>query len=195
VSARIGLDLDGVVYDWQRTYKYLLSEHRGVDFPDGLEWWDEWNAPDRYTTAEDRKWLWSEGVRLGLFRYGNLYRGAIDGIAALASFGDVEVVTHRPKQAVRDTCHFLAGLPDVFAGIHVLTNQEPKSSVGCDVYVDDGPHVAQDIIAAGKRVVLVDRPWNRDAFPFNEPHPSRLVRAYDWPGIVATVRDLVAVAA
>lgn len=186
----IGLDLDGVVYDFQGTYKYLLTQHRNVEFPEGLEWWDSWSSPDQYTTQEDRDWVWSKGVKdFGLFRYGHIVKGAIDGVRELAKLGDVHVVTHRPQRAVRDTLAFLAYVDLPITGVTVT--QGPKSAVGCDVYIDDGPHVIEELMAAGKRAVVFDRPYNR--YPaVKDPQAPRL-RAKTWADVPYCVKELLAV--
>lgn len=176
--SRIGLDLDGVCYDFTGSYRYLLKKHRGVDFPAGDDWITDWYAMDRYMTAEDKKWLWSIGVReKGLFRYGKLKKGTIEGVQELSKLGRIEVITHRPEGAIRDTLAFLEYVDFPLAGVHILTNEEPKSSVGCDIYVDDGPHVIEEIQDAGKQIVIVDAPYNREIHRRKDT-----VRAYGWVG-------------
>lgn len=179
MTARIGLDLDGVVYNFTSSYIYLLSEYRDVKFPIGVEWIDNWNAMDRYTTEEDRAWLWTTGIELGLFRHGHLIKGAIDGVRKLDQLGDIEAVSHRPKAAVSDTLAFLSYCQLPLSGVHLLTSEEPKSLVGCDVYVDDGPHVIEELQAAGMPIVIFDAPYNRGL---------KGPRAYCWQDVPALVR-------
>jgi 5'(3')-deoxyribonucleotidase len=162
---------------------YLLTKHRGVKFPEGRAWWDTWNAPDQFTTQEDRNWAWSEGLKLGLFRYGHIVKGAVDGVRELAKLGDIQVVTHRPKQAARDTFAFLAYVDFPIAGVTVT--QGPKSEVGCDVYIDDGPHVIEELESAGKEVVVFDRPYNRG------PWLSDATRAYTWDDVPRLVGEVL----
>lgn len=177
---RIGLDLDGVTYDFQSTYVYLLEHYRDVDFPPGLDWWTTWDSADAFTTEADRAWVWTTGIDLGLFRYGHLKKGAIDGVAALAKLGDVEVVSHRPRAAVRDTLAFLTYTQLPLAGVHLLTSEEPKSGIGCDVYIDDGPHVIEELQKAGKEVVVYSAPYNQE---------SMGLRAYGWDDIPKLVEE------
>lgn len=180
---KIGLDLDGVVYDFQSTFIHMVNYEFGVEFPPGLDWWDSWDSADAYMTQEQIDWIWSNGVRKGLFRHGHLLKGAHDGAQKLAVAGTVELVTHRPAAAMRDTIawlnhHFGADDPYPFSGVHLLTNGEPKSSVpGINVYIDDGAHIADDVIENTNSVLLLwDRPYNRDV----EPGGDRLVRISSW---------------
>lgn len=197
----IALDLDGVVYDFQGTYCYLMSTHRGVEFPGPMdEWWTDWNAPDTFTTQEDRDWIWSKGVgRFGLFKHGHVIKGAVDGVRELASHGDILVVTHRPQTAVRDTLAFLAYRDLPIVGVHVT--QGPKSLVEADVFVDDGPHVIKDLCRAGRPVVVFDRPYNRDLLSgedeetqtaiFTAALDNTLKRAWGWNDVPVVVADVL----
>lgn len=192
----IGLDLDGVVYDFQGTYKYLLETHRDVRFPGEVDrWWTTWNSPDEHTSQEDRDWVWSKGVKLGLFRHGHVVKGAIDGVRELSKLGDVHVVTHRPERAVRDTLAFLVYQDLPITGVTVT--QGPKSEVGCDVYIDDGPHVVEELLTAGRSVVVFDRPYNRPEAlgmtDFDNPDPLGMYsrRALNWREVPPMVKELL----
>ena len=160
---RVGLDIDGVIYKWADTARYLLNTQRGYSLGESTHWdYLQYNV-----SGEDWNWLWKEGVQLGLFRYGHLYKGAIEGIKALAALAEIHVVTHRPQQAINDTLAFLSyltGTPEmlgVFSGVHILTEQEPKSSIGADVYIDDSADVADELVRAQRVCLLWDRPWNQ----------------------------------
>lgn len=164
-KVRIAVDLDGVVYEWQRTYRYMMREYRGVELPPVEDFWFYWNAPDQFTTPEDRKWMWSEGVRRGLFRYGHMWKGARIGLEALRDAGyALSIVTHRPEQAVSDTLEWAAlYLKDIpLYGFSILSNGEAKTDVPWDILVDDKPENIDDALDAGREGLLFDQPWNRN---------------------------------
>src|SRR5688572_5241981 len=143
---RIGLDLDGIVYNWDKTVRYMLRTMKGYprEGPLGHEAL-HWDYIQENVKPEDWKWVWSEAIDLGLFRYGHLYTGAIEAVRNLADFADVVVITSRHPRATKDTLDFLAYLKLPFREIHIL-GRELKSSVPvCDLYIDDGPHNAVDI--------------------------------------------------
>lgn len=162
---RIGLDIDGVMYKWDKTARYMLRDVL-PDSPykellqqesQGWDWIKENVVPEHW------EWLWTEGVRLGLFRYGHLYPGTIQAVRRLAEIGDVVLITHRPKNAVTDTLAWLGLLNLPLAGVHLLTNQEPKSWVSphCDVYLDDKPANIYDLaVNTSGTACLMARPWN-----------------------------------
>lgn len=191
---KLAIDLDGVVYDWQRTYRYMLRVYRGIALPPVADFWFHWNAPDAYTSPEDRKWMWSEGVRLGLFRYGHVETGAIVSLHRLAQAGhELVVVTHRPKQAVNDTldfCSYLAGDLWKWSGILILTEQESKTVASADILIDDKDQNVIEWAKSGRIAVLFDQPWNRQM----ELRP-KIIRAGGWPAVVDIVESLAEVLA
>ncbi len=160
MSKRFGLDVDGVLYQFQKTALYMLNSMKGYDLK--LEDWNCWNWPKENVANNDWQWLWTAGVKLGLFRYGHLYKGAIEGVRALAELGDVVIITHRPSHAVQDTLDWLAYLKLPFTEIHLLTEGQAKSSVHhCDLYVDDKPENCLDYQRNTDGIPLLwTRPWN-----------------------------------
>lgn len=165
---RIGLDVDGVLYDYHGCYRHIANTHFGMSFPPVEDFWIEWNSLyDFY--PEDRVYeqvVYKGAIELGLFRYGNNIKGAIDGLRELAFFADIDIITSRPTIAVTDTLRYLASLPEgTITGVHILSHGQPKSRVrpACDLYIDDGLHNIEDLVSAGRKALLFDRPWNRDA--------------------------------
>jgi 5'(3')-deoxyribonucleotidase len=186
---RIALDLDGVCYEWEKTARYMLRRKRMLENqPIPLELMresDSWDAIEHAVTAAEWAWLWSEGVKEGLFRYGHCCRGAIEGVHALSEIGDVIIVTSRPPSAVRDTLAWLTFMFDKtpLAGIH-FTGIESKSAIFADVYIDDGAHNIVSLRAQGKRVIAVMRAWNFGLQLGSGP------AAFTWPAIVEEVRKV-----
>jgi 5'(3')-deoxyribonucleotidase len=188
----IGLDLDGVCYDFMRTANYMLrrrisARHSAV--PEVLTRpWRYWDEPIDYTPPDDWKWLWTDGVKDGLFRYGNIITGAIEGVQALNDLGDVIAITARPKEAVHDTLVWLATMFDKapLSGLVIQSFGQKKSEVipPPGVYVDDALHNAMEILDnTSASVVLYDAPYNRNT----TEDSSRLVRAHGWREVVEAV--------
>lgn len=188
-----GLDLDGVCYQFEKTARYMLRKRisdRGVNPPAELSVASRgWNAIrdvlENADLAADWEWLWAEAVGQGLFRYGHVVTGAIEGVQALNELGEVVVVTHRPKAAVHDTLTWLSFMFDKapLAGVHIQSNGQKKSEVNPRpaIYIDDATHVADDIISnTSSSVILFDQPWNQD-FGLLSP---RLYRAVGWQEVI-----------
>lgn len=184
---RICIDLDGVLYEWERTARYMLREMRGciwLTVPSR-----DWNSIEDNVTPEDWDWLWSEGVKQGLFRYGHVVTGAVLGLRKLYDQGhELVVVTHRPSSAVGDTMAWLSLLqkPGVLelSGINILSNGEDKTTVLGDVLIDDKDTNLEDWAKAGRKAIQFVRPYNEDM-----RRSPLIFRAYDWGHIVDLIDD------
>lgn len=165
---RIGLDVDGILYEWERTARYMLREvlpdsPYTKDGPLGVPS-TRWNYIKDNVSREHNKWLWDEGVKLGMFRHGHLYPGTIEAVKRLARRGQIVIITHRPERAVPDTLAWLAYHQLPLSEIHILSNQEPKSQISnLDVFLDDKPENCTDMLKTGAEVCIWDRPWNQQA--------------------------------
>lgn len=200
--ATIAVDLDGPCYEWQRTYRYMMREYRGVHLPRLEDFWYTWNAPDAFTTQEDRDWLWTEGVRLGLFRHGHVSKGAIIGLRSLQAAGHkLLVVTHRPEAAVRDTInwldHHFGGMdPYPWANVHILTSEQPKYSIEADILIDDKAENVHGWSTNRGHSLLYDAPWNQDAYTCLDSCPDdgwHVYRAEGWTDVVDRVARVTGV--
>ena len=168
---RIGLDVDGVMYQFHRTACYMLRTMKG--YPDTLrvENWTSWNWIKDNVSKEDWRWLWSEGVELGLFRHGHLHQGTIEAVRELSLRGDVVIITQRRPNLMQDTLDWLSYHKFPINELHLLHEDEAKSSVPhCDYYVDDKPDNVIDLRDNTKAamVFLWQRPWNK---------------GFVWPGV------------
>mgnify|MGYP003576127041 CR=1 FL=1 len=174
---RIAVDLDEVVYAWERTARYLLRNvyprgHKlsGLNTP-----FTEWEIGN--TIGDNAyKWLFDEGIDAGLFRHGHVITGAMLGVRALKAAGhDLVIVTHRPEKGVRDTLawinfHFDTEDPYPWSGINILSGGEPKTDVQWDAIVDDSPKNLEDAEAHGRLGVQFGAAWNGGGA--------------DWPAVV-----------
>lgn len=184
----IAVDLDGVCYEWQRTYRYMMRTYRGVEMPEVHEFWHEWDAQKQFGESDDHKWMWIGGVMRGLFRYGHMVQGCRVGLDSLVADGhSLSIVTTRPRAAAQDTMEwitfFFKGIP--LEGIHILPNKL-KTSVEWDLIIDDKPEVIEDAWLNGRKAVLFQQPWNA-----TYEIPARDVTvAYGWPQVKGAVDAL-----
>ena len=189
---KIALDCDGVLYEFERTARYMERAYRGYarEGPMGKES-TRWDYIKEHVKPEDWNWLWSVAVKLGLWRYGHVVQGALKGIQELTKAGhELIVITARPTNAIPDTVAWLNFIqkPEAgvfFTGIHILSNGEPKSIIKADVLVDDKPENVWEWMEAGRIAILFDRPWNRTPLA-----TDAIVRARDWPDVVSIIEEL-----
>lgn len=182
---RIAVDLDGVVYEWQRTARYMLNTYRNAKLPPVSEFWFTWDAPKDRLPREDWRWLWDEGVKLGLFRYGHMTTGARVGMQELVRQGHkLSIATSRPSHAVNDTVDWVSlYFKDIpLEGIHILSQSQPKSVVDADILIDDRPENIIEWERAGRHGIVYDRPWNQDCVA--------LWRATSWKAVTYIVEAI-----
>lgn len=190
---RIGVDLDGCLYEWDKTARYMLRNIRKVSSAYHNRLKKEsihWDYIQSNCSKQDWDWLWKEGVELGLFRYGHLVTGAIEALRELSEVADLVVITHRPKSVTQDTLDWLSFNKLPFSEVHMLSNKENKNSVACDFYIDDSLAVMNQLVHGRTafdreyKIILMDRAWNSGAM-LREAD----LRATSWPQIVKYVKE------
>lgn len=182
MNLRIACDIDGVLYSYDSCARYLLRTELG--YKDLIYPSADWGYIKRMVEPQDWQWLWTEGVKLGLFRYGHVVTGAIEGVRALKRLGDVIFVTHRPAVAVQDTCDWLSYARFEPAGVHILSDHQPKTSIPADIYIDDRQENIAGVMlgSSGADAICFDQPWNQGSIAGdNQP---RFWRAKGWPRVV-----------
>lgn len=178
MGLRIGIDLDGVVADFNRGWTDAWNAQHGtrlaVDHVDG------WDVLPTLTGLPDMGafWAWARDLGGGrsLFRDLPVFEGAIETIRELARDGhDPVVVTAKPGWAVHDTFAWLSDVGFPTREVHIT---EEKWEVDCDVYVDDAPHVLEGYLRhrPDRRVLRFVRPWNDPVEGAHDVHSWRDVR-------------------
>lgn len=181
---RLGQDLDGVIYRWSDTARYLLDQHFGENPGES----QNYNWIQDHVSKEAWDWLWKDGVtKHGLFRYGSLYKGSREFLDRIKDFCDIVVITARPASAVLDTMDWLAYQKLPISEVHIVGPRDSKATIKpeCDVYIDDAAHNATDLLenTANSIIVMPDRPWNQEhIFSF------RFHRTHNWEEIERVLR-------
>ena len=161
---RIGVDLDGVCYDFSTVFEVYATEIQ--DFPPELctppvrwEFYEDWGL----TLAQFINLL-ADGVNDDfIFSWGNPFPGVKDALRRLRKAGhSIHIITDRsigrPGKAHFSTVSWLHRhqLP-----YDSLTFSADKTVVRTDWMVDDKLQNVDALLAAGTRAVLMDRPWNQ----------------------------------
>lgn len=178
---RAGVDLDGVVHDWETNTRRLLRNYLGVDVTPSQTY--NWIKDECARLGRPDAWseLWSHWVP-SMFS-GEAYPGATDGVCALAQTHDLVLITRRPRTALGATLRWLTSHDVSPSELVVLHDpSRPKSATPCNWYVDDSPAEVDELATAGKRVYVMDRTWNREL-----PQRYGVTRVADWPDLLAKV--------
>jgi hypothetical protein len=82
-------------------------------------------------------------------------------VTGLKKYGELVVVTSRPRSAWFDTLFWIdqydVGPPKE---IHFYENGLDKKDADCDIYIEDAPHYANELVQAGYPVCIPARPYN-----------------------------------
>lgn len=156
---RIGVDLDGVLYNFENSFKAYLETIgiRNLPTPNTWSVWEHWGM-----TQDEWMEHFAEGVDAGIiFRVGEPEVNAIDVLNQFKQDGYViHIVTHRfvGKKSIHNTYDWL---DEHEVPYDTLTFAKDKTVVPTDYFIEDNADNYLALEAAGTKTVLMDRPWNR----------------------------------
>ena len=159
---RLGIDLDGVVADFNAGWIRLHRHEFGSDLrPEMVQTWDGLHELGGFADM-GAFWRWARGndERPSIFRHLDPYPDAVETLHRLDRAGhDVVIVTTKPRWARVDTLRWLADHDLPTAEVHMT---EVKYRVACDIYLDDAPHVLPELVEhrPDATVCRFVRPWN-----------------------------------
>jgi hypothetical protein len=176
---RIGLDVDGTVYNWESQFRFMLRQLYGLHIPLSANWDSIKNA------CTDQQWssVWDNAAD-ELFTGGQYYDGAREMVADLTGTGhEVVFITATPvKVRAHRGCKLFLDFPGICGVVFVSTGDDDKSLVKCDLYVDDKPEVIAELMRQGHKSLLVPRPWN--------DHVTGATSIADWSQLKRIVEEL-----
>jgi 5'(3')-deoxyribonucleotidase len=169
---RLGIDLDGVVADFNEGWMGRYNAERGTDLTPAMV--DHWDAMVELTHFDSGRdfWRWARnGDGPGLFRDLPMYPDALPALKRLWRNHEIVIITTKPHWAVSETYAWLADNAIPTREVHITGR---KWTVDCDIYLDDGPHNLESLV-----VERADRTVCRFVRPWNKPVPGA-VDIYDW---------------
>jgi 5'(3')-deoxyribonucleotidase len=157
---RLGIDLDGVVADFNTGWIRRYNQEFGTDIAfDAVVAWNGIPSLTHFRhMGEFWKWARDHGGH-SLFRHLDTYPGAVETLSSLARRHQVVILTTKPDWAVHDTFAWIADHRIPTREVHIL---EDKWEVPCDVYLDDAPHNLAALVAHRPEATVCRfvRPWN-----------------------------------
>lgn len=161
---RVGIDLDGVCYDFSNSVREYVTG-AGILAREACgeavcwEFYESWGLP-----LNEFLDVCHAGVDHGtIFTYGEPYRGVVEAFQMLRANGhSIHVVTDRtfgsPGASAQAT---IAWLQQHGLGYDSITFSPDKTVAHLDVMVDDKPENYAALVAAGVDAYLLTRAWNR----------------------------------
>lgn len=188
MGLRLGIDLDGVVADFNRGWITAYNDSFGAGL--ATEMVDSWDSPLELTHFSDMVafWAWArDHDGTSVFRYLQPYPGAIEMLRALNLDGhDIVVLTAKPDWAVHDTLEWISDHRIPTREIHFT---EHKHRIECDIYLDDAPEQVQSLAthrASTATICRFVRPWNLAT--------ENAVDVHDWDEFHVLVKERQGVA-
>ena len=162
MGLRLGIDLDGVVADFNRGWIAAYNRSFGAQLT--VDMVRTWNSPLSLTHFPDMDafWNWARDQgRGGVFRDLDPYPGALEVLLELERDGhDLVIVSAKPDWAIPGTLEWLAEHRIPTREIHFT---ESKHQVSCDVYLDDAPGQLAELARTRAEHAIICRyvrPWN-----------------------------------
>ena len=192
---RIGIDLDDVLADFVPAFLAYYNRRHGTTFSKGDVWsyhfWEVFGVSKDETLR--RVFAFLDSPEADHMRP---IDGSREGIAALAEDHELHIVTGRQDRIAEMTFRWLSWrFGDPFEDIHFANHYSgsgPNLSkgvicdrLGLDVLVDDAPTNALESAAPGRKVLLLDAPWNSAI-----RETDSIMRVRSWGNIVLTIGSL-----
>lgn len=191
----VGVDFDDVLLDFTYGLIRFHNERYGttIGWEDhsNVNLWEVWNCSKEESIERVLEFYEHE-----LHFQSPPIEKAVEAIGELAKKYSVIVVTsrpdyvrektlewlykHFPKEHFEDICftNLFAGKGEVKRKSHVCEER------GIEIFIEDFVHNAEDIASIGKKVLLFDKPWNRNA-----PEHPKIRRVHSWPEILEVIED------
>ena len=157
---RLGIDLDGVVADFSAGWigRYNADFGTDIDPASHVPWGGATDLTHFRSMHEFWDWVRNNGDET-IFRTLEPYAGAIGALEDLARHHHVVIVSSKPGWAVHDTFAWIAKHRIPTREVHITRR---KWDVAVDVFLDDAPHVLEELVARRPDAVVCRyvRTWN-----------------------------------
>ncbi len=180
---RLGIDLDGVVADFNSGWMRRYNEQFGTELdPSMVTTWNAMLGLTRFASMQEF-WSWAHGSDgPSIFRDLPVFPDAVPALRRLSVDHDIVILTTKPRWAIHDTFAWIAEHRVPTREVHMITR---KWEVDCDVYLDDAPHLLPRLVVSRPNATIARfvRPWNQ---PVDGVHDVD-----DWPAFEELVAGLV----
>lgn len=165
--SRVGIDLDGVCYDFNLSLRFWLETIKGakLNYAPSVRWefYEDWGL-----SLEEFLRECNRAADAGhLFRHGPVLNDAKAQLERLRDAGHtIVLITDRNfgesgKPSRDHTSEWLFENEIPYDEIHFTSN---KSSVEVDFHIDDKPQNVVEMANAGVDAWMLDCPWNHDVY-------------------------------
>jgi 5'(3')-deoxyribonucleotidase len=180
---RLGIDLDGVVADFNAGWMQRYNREFDAQLdPSQVVMWDGLQRLTHFGSMEDF-WSWAQLGTSSIFRDLPLFDGAVETMSELGREHRIVIVSSKFDWAIPDTLAWMSEHRVPAREIHFVWD---KTSVPCDVYLEDAPHNLDALVASHPDALVcrMVRPWNQPV--------AGAVDVADWPAFARAVAERAA---
>jgi 5'(3')-deoxyribonucleotidase len=164
MTLRLGIDLDGVVADFNTGWMTRYNDEYGTNLTsDQVTHWGAMIPLTHFASITDF-WRWARNDDgPGLFRHLPMLPGAHSALERLSKHHQIVIITTKPRWANAETFSWIGDNAIPTREVHIIGK---KWLIDCDIYLDDGPHNLEALVAhrPDRVVCRFVQPWN-DAIP------------------------------
>lgn len=165
---KIALDVDGVLADVIESWLEYNNKIRNIIVKTQISEWDFWKDHniDKYDFYNELSICWKSWHKIPPTE-----DKLSQATTKLANIGVVDIVTARDEfthNYVKDWLKFHKVKYRDYIGVR---EGKEKSRLDYDVFIDDSPNNASNMLEAGKSVILYTQPWNTS---FHDPRAQRI---------------------
>lgn len=164
----VGIDLDGVLYPFSKSFNAYCCERMGRLFlPEPTHWnfYEDWDL-DEVTFYQ---WIDEAAQSHQVFSTEDPYEGVLEAWAMLMSIGvHIHIITSRPRAAWEQTAEWLARHKLTADSLHFNKSKGflTKIAKGKSALIDDHIVYYREAKNNGIFPVLMDRSWNQSTDEF-----------------------------
>lgn len=156
---RLGIDLDGVVADFNNGWMERYNREFGAELHHSLVTsWDGMVGLTHFPSM-DEFWEWAQLGGRSIFRDLPVFPGAVETMTRLATRHRIVIISSKFDWAIPDTLAWVSEHRLPAREIHFVWD---KTAVPCDVYLEDAPHNLEALVSAHPDALVcrMVRSWN-----------------------------------
>jgi 5'(3')-deoxyribonucleotidase len=157
MTLKIALDVDGVLADVIESWLSYNNKIRPTISKSQISEWDFWKNHDinKFDFYNELSICWKSWENIPPTE-----NDIASATKQLSNIGTVDIVTARDESTHSDVKNWLKLHKIIFNNYVGVVEGVEKSKLDYDIFIDDSPLNAKNMLEKGKSVILYSQPWN-----------------------------------
>jgi 5'(3')-deoxyribonucleotidase len=180
---KIGLDVDGVLADVIHAWLNYNNKIRMPISKEEILEWDFWKKYqiDKYDFYKELSLCWQSWNKIP-----STEKNLSVSTSTLSNLGEVDIVTAREDSTLVHVKNWLLSQKITYKNYVGVSEGTEKTKLDYDIFIDDSPINAKNMLDAGKSVILYTQPWN---LSFDDPRAKRIYSLKDAVSIIKQIKN------